>query len=212
MHTITDLKNMLNKKWPDAAFKNGNGNRAVFSTGIEPVDYLLPHGGIPFGQLIEIAGPASSGKTSLLYKMLAKITGEGSAVYIDLNNSFFPSAATYYGVDIDHLAIVKAADVLTGLRAAEILLQHQKTACVIIDLVDEKKILPMTLLHRLRMQTVKSRALTIFLTEDNSQIIPSSIVSLRLSISRLSRRRIEIEVSKSRVSKEGLKTQMELYD
>ncbi len=210
MDTVTDLKNMMGKKWPGAVFKNGNGS--VFSTDIEPIDALLPHRGIPFGQMIELTGPPSSGKTSLLYKMLAKITGQGSAVYFDLSNSFFPSAATYYGVDINHLAVVKTGEVLTGMRAAEILLEHKKTACVVIDLADQKKILPMTLLHRLRMQTTRSKGLTIFLTENNSHIIPSSIVSLRLSINRLSRRQVEIEITKSRISKEGLKARVMLYD
>lgn len=210
MDAVTDLKDMLGKKWPGAVFKTGNGS--VFSTDIEPIDALLPLHGIPFGQMIELTGPASSGKTSLLYKIMAKITGQGSAVYFDLSNSFFPSAATYYGVDIDRLAVVKTDDPLEGMRAAELLLEHQKTACVVLDLADQKKVLPMTLLHRLRMQTTKSKGLTIFLTEDNSHIIPSSIVSLRLSINRLSRREVEIEITKSRISREGLKTRVVLYD
>ncbi|UCD64262.1 MAG: hypothetical protein JSW34_02155 [Candidatus Zixiibacteriota bacterium] len=212
MYTIAELKEMLNKKWPEAAFKTTGEKQAVFSTDIKAIDSLFPHGGIPFGQLVEITGPISSGKTSLLYKMLVRITCEGTAVYFDLSNTFFPSAAAYFGVDLDRLVVVRTGDVLEGMRATEIVLQYQQAACAVLDLTGEKKLLPMGLLHRLRMQTVKSKGLVIFLTEDNSHIIPSSIVSLRLAVSRLSLRSIGAEVTKSRVSKEGLKAEVMLYD
>ncbi|MEW6413194.1 MAG: hypothetical protein AB1483_12110 [Candidatus Zixiibacteriota bacterium] len=212
MRTITDLKNILDKKWPEATFKAAESEKIVFATGIEEIDRLLPHRGIPLGQMIEMTGPVSSGKTSLLYKILAKITHERLAVYFDLSNSFYPSAATCCGVNIDCLVVVKTGDVLLGLRTAESLLYHGKTSCVILDLIDQEKPLPMTLLHRLRMQTTRSKALTFFLTADNTQIIPSSIVSLRLSVRRLDLRRVEVEVTKSRISKEGLKTDLVLYD
>ncbi len=162
--------------------------------------------------MVEITGPVSSGKTGLLYKIMAKITHEGSAVYFDLSNSFYPSAATCCGVNIDRLVVVKTGDILTGVRTAETLLSHGKTSCVILDLIDQEKPLPMTLLHRFRMQTTRSKALTFFLTADDTRIIPSSIVSLRLSVRRLNLRRVEIEITKSRISKEGLKTELVLYD
>ena len=147
MYTIAELKDMLGKKWPGAAYKtNGNG-QTVFSTGMETIDSLFPHRGIPFGQLVEITGPTSSGKTSLLYKMLVRITSEGWAVYFDLSNNFFPSAAAYFGVDLGRLVVVRAGDACQGMRTAETVLRHQKAVCVVIDLTGEKKLLPMPLLH-----------------------------------------------------------------
>jgi len=185
----------------------------AFSTGLPELDALFPLRGIPYGQLIEITGGVSSGKTSLLLKLLAHLTRTGVAAYIDFSSTFFPSAAAVSGVDLTRLLVVKPDSrptdrVKTGLRTAELLLRNQTVNVIVFDLVGEKQVLPIVLLHRLRLKTVRARALTIFLTENNSEIIPSSMASLRLEVLRSGSDRLKVHLTKSRICREGTQAEV----
>ena len=62
-------------------------------TGIKRLDRLLC-GGIARGHLTEIVGPLSSGRTSLLFSILAQTTNRGELVaYIDPQASLDPASA-----------------------------------------------------------------------------------------------------------------------
>ena len=62
-------------------------------TGIKRLDRLLC-GGIARGHLTEIVGPLSSGRTSLLFSVLAHATNRGELVaYIDPQTSLDPASA-----------------------------------------------------------------------------------------------------------------------
>lgn len=210
--SASQIRELIEQKWPEAKFRTTDDIKPFMGNKIAAFNTLLPGCGIPRGQIIEITGNASSGKTSLVYKLLSGLTSRSRVVYIDLSGSFFPAAAVAHGVDIDRLIVVKSPDSPTGLRTAELLLQQNRAECIVIDLADEKTDLPMILLHRLRMQTIRSGAVIILLTEDNSNIIPSSSVSLRLLVSRKNESTVTITVTKSRISKEGLQTELALYE
>ncbi|KAJ4842281.1 DNA repair protein rad51d [Turnera subulata] len=64
-------------------------NKHVLSTGIHEIDSLL-QGGFREGQLNEIAGPSSSGKTQVCLQVAASVATKciGSVVYVDTGNSF----------------------------------------------------------------------------------------------------------------------------
>lgn len=209
--TISGLKRLVSNKISGASILRGNqlGSCGNVESALE---ISSPRLVIPYGQLLEITGKESSGKTSFLYQCLAKLTAAGYVAYIDLSNSFFPLAASQSGVNLKQLMIVKASNMREALRKAELLLNRKRTKAIVLDLVNEMQLLPMTLLHRLRMDTVRSRSILIFLTDNSLQIIPSSMVSVRLLVSRSFGPEIVVEVTKSRISGEGLKSKLNTND
>jgi len=70
----------------------------TLSTGVDEIDALT--GGLPRGAISEFYGPASSGRTSLMYAMLAYATAhEETCALVDTNDVFAPTTATAAGID-----------------------------------------------------------------------------------------------------------------
>ncbi len=98
------------------------GDAAVFATRLAGVDRLLD-GGIRRGQTIELVGPRSSGRFSLVLELLAGATGSGeSAALIDLGDHFDPQAAARAGVDLERLLWARPRRLKQALGSAEILI------------------------------------------------------------------------------------------
>src|SRR5687767_6070173 len=71
------------------------------ATGVAGCDRALA-GGLPRGQLSEIVGPASSGRTSLLLQLMAAATARGELVaLVDALDRFDPASADAAGVVLD---------------------------------------------------------------------------------------------------------------
>ncbi|MDA2926766.1 DNA recombination/repair protein RecA [Acidobacteria bacterium AH-259-G07] len=106
-------------------------------TGIQPLDLLLS-GGIPRGQMTEIVGSLSSGKTSLLLSILAQATTRGELVaYIDSFASLDPAFARKAGVDLQRLLWIRSETSLLpekALQAADILARAGGFGVVALDL------------------------------------------------------------------------------
>ncbi len=72
-------------------------------TGVATIDAML-FGGFPRGQLSEVHGPASSGRTGLVLALLARSTGGGAlAAFVDPDDRLDPSSAAAAGVDLARL-------------------------------------------------------------------------------------------------------------
>jgi hypothetical protein len=68
-------------------------------------------GGLPRGQLSEIAGPRSSGRTTLLMRMMAAATGRGEIVaLVDPCDRLDVSSAEAAGLDLDRLLWIRGTD------------------------------------------------------------------------------------------------------
>lgn len=108
----------------------------TLSTGIIEVDALT--GGIPRGAISEIAGPRSSGRTSLIYSMLAcATTHDEVCALVDTNDVFAPAAATKAGIDFDRLLWLRCAgDLERAFKATDLLLHAGGFGLVILDLGD----------------------------------------------------------------------------
>ena len=79
----------------------------VVASGISDLDEALG-GGLPRGQISEIVGAASSGRTSLLMACLADATARGELVaLIDALDRFDPSSAAAAGVRLDRLLWIR---------------------------------------------------------------------------------------------------------
>lgn len=212
---VNHLRRQIESRWPETGYSDRAFDSRVFTTGLKVFDSLFPTGGLPYGQLVEITGKSGGGKTSLLFRLLAGMIREKSGAglnigYIDFSNSFFPTAAEYGGIDPSRLFIVKPDSTLSGLRAAELLLKHNQARIIVCDLVGIRTALPMGIMHRLRRKTTRARGLVIFLTENNPDIVPASMTSLRLDIARIDTARVRMNILKSRLSSPGKTVEVSL--
>jgi recombination protein RecA len=90
----------------------------VISTGSIGVDKALGIGGVPRGRVIEIFGPESSGKTTLVLHIVANAQKAGGlAAFVDAEHALDPAYAGKLGVDVSNL-LVSQPD--TGEQALEI--------------------------------------------------------------------------------------------
>lgn len=108
----------------------------LLPTGIGEVDARA--GGIPRGALTEICGPESSGRTSLLFSILAR-AGEAGEIcaYIDTDGTFDPASATAAGAVLDGLLWVRCGgNAETALKAADLIVQGGGFGMVVMDLGD----------------------------------------------------------------------------
>jgi len=108
----------------------------TLSTGVNEIDALT--GGLPRGGISEIFGPASSGRTSLMYSMLAHATArEETCALIDTNDVFAPTAAIAASIDFDHLLWIQCAGNLErAFKTTDLLLHAGGFGLVILDLGD----------------------------------------------------------------------------
>jgi hypothetical protein len=108
----------------------------TLSTGIDEIDALT--GGLPRGAITEIFGPASSGRTSLMFSMLAyATTHEETCALVDTNDVFAPTAAAGGGIDFDRLLWIRCAGNLEhAFKATDLLLHAGGFGLVILDLGD----------------------------------------------------------------------------
>src|SRR5262245_65398052 len=76
-------------------------------TGLAPLDALL-EGGFPRGQLVELVGPRTSGRTRVLLSMLAGVTARGAwAALVDGTDALDPASAAALGISLDRLLWVR---------------------------------------------------------------------------------------------------------
>ena len=108
----------------------------TLSAGIKEIDDLT--GGIPRGAISEIHGPASSGRTSMMYSMLAYATRhEEVCAVVDINDVFAPAAAVAAEIDFNRLLWIRCGGSLeNAFKAADLLLHAGGFGLVILDMAD----------------------------------------------------------------------------
>ena len=154
------------------------GDDAVAALGTDALDRALS-GGLPRGQVSEVVGPASSGRTSVAWAALAAATLRGESVaLIDTFDRFDPPTAHACGIELSRLLWVRGQAVskttgaidpawLPGVRAVNgpgtfmervidraikalnLVVQSGVCTMVVIDFVD----VPATALRRLPAST-----------------------------------------------------------
>jgi recombination protein RecA len=108
----------------------------VISSGSLSVDAALGVGGLPRGRIIEISGPASSGKTTLALHAIAEAQKRGGvAAFIDAEHALEPQYASDLGVDLDHLVVAQPADGVQALQIARLLIESEVIDLLVIDSV-----------------------------------------------------------------------------
>jgi len=108
----------------------------VFSTGSIGLDLALGVKGLPFGRIIEIYGPESSGKTTLTLHAIAEAQRMGRhAAFIDAEHALDPAYATKLGVQLDKLVISQPSSGEEALEIAEMLARSGEVGLIVIDSV-----------------------------------------------------------------------------
>ena len=105
-------------------------------TGALSLDLALGVGGLPRGRIVEIFGPESSGKTTLLYHVLANAQKMGGiCAFIDAEHAMDPAYAKRIGVDIDELLVSQPDHGEQALEIADLLIRSGAVDVVAIDSV-----------------------------------------------------------------------------
>jgi recombination protein RecA len=109
---------------------------AVVPTGALALDIALGIGGIPRGRIVEVFGPESSGKTTLLYHIIAEAQHRGGlCAFIDAEHSMDPTYAKRIGVDTDELLLSQPDHGEQALEIADLLVRSAALDVVAIDSV-----------------------------------------------------------------------------
>src|SRR5258708_24831279 len=163
---------------------------ALAPSGISALDARLG-GGFPGGQLSELVGPRSSGRTSLLLQMIAAATARGELVaLVDALDMFDVASAAAAGVDLDRLLWIRGHIVTNqglarelnqraieqAIRAFTLVLQAGNFGLVVFDVAeapaDAVRRLPLT--TRLPLPRVVGGSQTALLLLGSHAMAPSS--------------------------------------
>ncbi|HWI06063.1 MAG TPA: DNA recombination/repair protein RecA, partial [Solirubrobacteraceae bacterium] len=93
-------------------------------TGALSLDLALGIGGMPRGRIVEVFGPESSGKTTLVYHVLAEAQKLGGiCAFIDAEHAMDPGYAKNIGVDVDELLVSQPDHGEQALEIADLLVR-----------------------------------------------------------------------------------------
>jgi recombination protein RecA len=108
----------------------------VIPTGSLAMDLALGVGGIPRGRVVEIFGPESSGKTTLMLHVIANAQkGGGLAAFIDAEHALDPGYAKRLGVNLDDLLVSQPDSGEEALSICETLARSNALDVIVIDSV-----------------------------------------------------------------------------
>jgi recombination protein RecA len=109
---------------------------SAIPTGALALDLALGIGGMPRGRIVEVFGPESSGKTTLVYHILAEAQKLGGiCAFIDAEHAMDPLYAREIGVDIDELLVSQPDWGEQALEVADMLVRSGAVDVVAIDSV-----------------------------------------------------------------------------
>lgn len=175
----------------------------------EGIDGLL--GLFPPGRLSEIVGSRSSGGSSLLLALIARIsTSGGQVAFVDGMDALDPASATAAGADLSALLWVKCGGRLrVALGAADLLVRCPGFALVVLDL-DELGPMPASAHIRLQRAVEGGDTILISRSARHREGSPASLVlaTRRLAprwmglrpLTRLAGLRSEVSIFRSRPS------------
>ncbi len=165
----------IRRRWGSGALVRGNeatGSRTLIPS-IADRQQGVPEQLAPLraylrrGQIVEISGGPSSGKTALAQALLGLLAGpSGLSAMIDSAGTFYPPSAAALGIILDHLWIVHPPDWSATLNAAELLLRSGVLRAVLWDLVGRHPPITGGQLQRLRTAAALSDTTLLLLTSE----------------------------------------------
>lgn len=133
------LKTAIDKKYGDNSIRILGGAEVSrmprVSSGVAGIDDAIG-GGWPWGRIVEIYGPESSGKTTLTLEAIAQAQREGKVcAFIDAEHALDMVYAENLGVDIDSLIISQPDTAEEALDILEMLVNSGTVDLLVIDSV-----------------------------------------------------------------------------
>ncbi len=108
----------------------------VIPTGSLAVDLALGVGGVPRGRVVEIFGPESSGKTTLMLHVIANAQKAGGlAAFIDAEHALDPAYAKRLGVNLEDLLVSQPDSGEEALSICETLARSNALDVIVVDSV-----------------------------------------------------------------------------
>jgi recombination protein RecA len=109
---------------------------SVIPTGALGLDLALGVGGLPRGRVVEIFGPESSGKTTLMLHVIANAQKAGGlAAFIDAEHALDPAYAKKLGVNLEDLLVSQPDSGEEALTICETLARSNALDVIVIDSV-----------------------------------------------------------------------------
>ena len=122
-----------------AVMKMGDQPREAIpavSTGSLGLDVALGIGGLPYGRIVEIYGPESSGKTTLTLQVIAEAQKQGkTCAFVDAEHALDPVYAEKLGVNVDDLLVSQPDTGEQALEIADMLVRSNAIDVIIVDSV-----------------------------------------------------------------------------
>ncbi|MEZ5066745.1 MAG: recombinase RecA [bacterium] len=108
----------------------------VVPSGSLSLDLALGIGGVPRGRIVEVFGPESSGKTTLVLHMMANAQRQGgTAAFIDAEHALDAKYAQALGVNIDDLLVSQPDTGEQALEITDMLVRSNAVDIIAIDSV-----------------------------------------------------------------------------
>jgi recombination protein RecA len=105
-------------------------------TGALSLDLALGVGGVPRGRVVEIFGPEASGKTTLIYHIIAEAQAQGGiCAFVDVEHALDPIYARRIGVNTDELLVSQPDYGEQALEIVDVLVRSGAVDVVAIDSV-----------------------------------------------------------------------------
>ncbi len=138
--TLGAVVSAVEKQFGKGAIMPLDGSQAVdvsvISTGSLGLDAALGIHGLPRGRVIEIYGPESSGKTTLMLHAISEVQRQGGVCgFIDAEHAFDASYAKRLGVRLEELLVSQPDCGEQALEIADMLVRSGAVELVVIDSV-----------------------------------------------------------------------------
>lgn len=132
---VTAIENLLERRFHGATVHaKAAPARAGWNTGIPDIDRALGPVGVPQGRITELFGEVSSGKTTLVYALLAACTERDDiGAYVDPDKTLFAPAAHAAGIDLTRLIVVRPTEAPTLRRAVDAIVRSGACAVTVLD-------------------------------------------------------------------------------
>ena len=115
---------------------NARSSIEGISTGSLSLDLALGIGGVPKGRIIEIYGPESSGKTTVMLHVIANAQKAGGVCsFIDAEHALAPQYARKLGVNLDDLLVSQPDSGEEALTICETLARSNSVDVIVVDSV-----------------------------------------------------------------------------
>ncbi|CDZ16470.1 Protein RecA [Candidatus Johnevansia muelleri] len=108
----------------------------VVSTGSLGLDIILGIGGLPYGRIVEIFGPESSGKTTITLSVIAQAQKQGkTCAFIDAEHALDLNYVEKLGIKRNKLLVSQPDTGEQGLEICDMLVRSGSVDIIVIDSV-----------------------------------------------------------------------------